>query len=244
MSEDLFEKIVNDLKSIPESLPLSINLTRVNEPFLDKRIFEFADFINQELPRAELIFFSNASPLNGNNLEKLLMLKNVQRLNISFNDHRAGEYEKTMKLPFERTLRHVKHIHEMKVAGEIPFQISLSRVGDRSSTDRDFVEWGEKSFSAFKIISTPRSSWLSQNNNKKNLFDIPDLGCTQWFNLDFLSNGKHAFCCIDDEGEFGYGNVKHTQALDIYNHPKNLWIRSECSSRYELSICSKCSLFA
>ena len=87
MPDVLVEKLISDFEAIPVSHPFEINLSRVNEPFLDQRIFDIAARINERLQNASLVFFSNGTPLNKKNIEKLSKLKRISRLNISLNEY-------------------------------------------------------------------------------------------------------------------------------------------------------------
>ena len=63
MPTSLFEKIVSDLSEIPASHPFYFILSRVNEPFLDKRLFEFQRPINRTIPHAGFLIYTNGSTL-------------------------------------------------------------------------------------------------------------------------------------------------------------------------------------
>jgi hypothetical protein len=63
MSDGLIEKIIRDLKEIPAQLPFVIAPFKVNDPFLDVRIFWVCEQINHHLPNAKLRLFTNGSPL-------------------------------------------------------------------------------------------------------------------------------------------------------------------------------------
>jgi hypothetical protein len=48
----------------------------------------------------------------------------------------------------------------------------------------------------------------------------PDVACTQWFKLHFLSDGRSPFCCMDSEAKWGVGDVTRDHAIhSIYSHP-------------------------
>ena len=62
-------------------------------------------------------------------------------LNISFNDHREAEYEHAMKLRYSQTLARLDSLHERALAGELNFEVSVSRVGNNSPADDEFIVW-------------------------------------------------------------------------------------------------------
>lgn len=240
MSEDLFKKIIDEISEPGDYVLPSINLTRVNEPFLDKRIFEFMKYVNFKLPKTKISLFTNASILDEKKLDKLMEIKNISFLNISFNDHRPLEYEKVMKIPFKPTHENIKKIHERKKAGEIKFPITLGRVGDGTVADDDFLKWTENNFPGFQANISPRFDWIGKL--EINTFPlVPDLGCRQWFMLHFLATGKEAFCCIDSEGIYGQGDANLENVIDVYNKPHKKRMRQERLSRGTDIICSKCS---
>lgn len=240
MSEDLFKKIIDELSEPKDYVLPSINLTRVNEPFLDKRIFEFMSYVNTKLPLTKIKLFTNASLLDEKKLDQLLEVKNFSHLIISFNDHRPVEYEKVMQIPFKRTYENVKQIHERKKAGEIKFPIILGRVGDGTGSDDDFLKWAENDFPLFQATVSARFDWIGKLQ-LNNFPLVPNLGCQQWFMLHFLANGKEAFCCIDSEADYGQGNANLENVIDIYNLPYKKRMRMEKMSRDKNDICSKCS---
>lgn len=240
MPTEIFEKIINDLKAIPKELPFDINLSRVNEPFCDKRIFEFISFINHVLPQCHLIFFSNGSLLHKDNITKLSMVGNIKILHLSFNDHRPEYYEKVMQLPYEQTFQNLQHLHDMKAAGKIVFSINMKRVGDKTVIDQEFVEWSRKTFPLFSCSITEQFTWLGQHN--RSIHEGPDVGCLQWFKLHILADGRNAFCCIDEEGCFGHDHVRDTHILNLYNNPAKRRIRTHVTSRRELELCARCHL--
>lgn len=153
MPDVLVEKLISDLEAIPVSHPLEINLSRVNEPYLDHRIFDIIARINERLPNASLIFFSNGTPLNKKNIEKPSKLKRISRLNISLNEYQPDAYEKTMQLPMERTLQVLHDLHHALTEGALLFPIALSRVGDGTGED----SWVQSHFPAFSATVSPRS---------------------------------------------------------------------------------------
>jgi sulfatase maturation enzyme AslB (radical SAM superfamily) len=242
MSDSLIAKIVDECRSIPGDLPLEIVPLRVNEPFLDKRIFEICRHIGEALPNAAVKLFSNGSPLNSANLLKLAELRNLELLVISLHDHRPEVYERVMGLPLARTLRNLDALHELKAAGTIAVRIEISRVGDGSSFDEEFCRWGRERFPLFTVYSTARANWMGAVNTL--VSPVPQVGCGQWFNLNILADGKVAFCCIDSEGRFGAGNAKEEHILELYNRPARRRLREALRTRSEIAECGGCSLLA
>jgi hypothetical protein len=242
MSDALIAKIIEECRAIPSDLPIQIVPLRVNEPFLDKRIFDICKSVNDTLPNAEIQLFSNGSPLNAKNLSKLAELKKIGRLVISLHENRPDIYERVVGIPFERTIRNIEALHEMKVSGTIDFPVEISRVGDGSDQDEDFCRWGREKFPLFITYSTARADWIGAVETL--VSPVPQVGCGQWFNINVLADGKVAFCCIDSEGRWGFGDANEQHILEIYNQPERRALRESLRNRSELAQCANCSLLA
>ena len=113
----LFEKIVDDLANDPGPDVPIMALSRVNEPFLDPRLFGFARYVTARLPETRLRYFTNATPMTDAVLDELLALENTASIKISLNDHRPTEYEKTMSLPFHRAHESARRLHRRASTG-------------------------------------------------------------------------------------------------------------------------------
>ena len=69
MSAELFHKIIDDLKEI--NYRGVISLYSNNEPLLDKRIYEFINYVNENLPDARQELYTNGLLLTPDKLEQL-----------------------------------------------------------------------------------------------------------------------------------------------------------------------------
>ena len=86
MEAELFHRIIDDLAAWDYDRVL--NLYSNNEPFLDKRIFEFAAYAHSRLPRAIIRISSNGTALDVDKVERIL--PSLSRLTISdYNDRLA-----------------------------------------------------------------------------------------------------------------------------------------------------------
>jgi len=59
----LISKIIEDLRDIPHTLPFQLSPFKVNEPFLDTRLYSILTQINERLPNASLTLTTNATPI-------------------------------------------------------------------------------------------------------------------------------------------------------------------------------------
>ena len=239
MSDQLIEKIIGDLVEIPASLSFNLSPFKVNEPFLDVRLFDILALINERLPNANITLTSNASPITELNLGALGKVKNLEYLWISFNYHRPFEYERTMALSYARTIERLNMIHLWKAEGRLQTRIVLSRVGDGTAIDNKFCNWVRSRFPLFEFSVFRRGNWLGQVQTKT--LDIPDVGCTRWFDISITATGVVAHCCMDGEAKFPIGNVCLQSVLEIYNSPCYRSLRESTVSRLAVAPCNSCS---
>ncbi len=239
MPSELIEKIVGDLEAIPRDLPFQLSPFKVNEPFLDTRLFDILDLINRRLPNAEITLTTNASPLTEEKLRRLIGIRNIGYLWISLNERTPVEYERLMRIPFARTIERLAKLHAAKLDGRLPFNVVLSRVGDGSIEDARFVGWVRALFPLFEVCVFRRGSWLGQVETAVGL--APDVGCIRWFDLSITSTGAVAHCCMDGMAQHVIGDVANKHALDIYNSRPYRTLREQVTSRRNASPCNTCS---
>jgi hypothetical protein len=241
MPDRLIEKILNEISDVGTRPPFHINLSRVNEPFLDTRILDISEEIERRFPEARNMFFTNGTPLSETILLRLSRLKQVDFLMVSVNDHREQQYESVMQLPYQRTLARLHMINEMRAAGLLPFQTYISRVGDGTSFDGDFLEWVKREYPALSGLVTVRGNWMGAV--RMAVSPTPDVGCRQWFQLHILANGRASFCGLDSDGRHGIGNAYGQHVIhEIYNHPERRRLRTDVLSRLAVSACHGCPM--
>lgn len=238
LEDHLVIKIIDDVAQGNEDMATEFSFCRVNEPFLDKRIFDFFHHVRLRMPNAKINHFSNATPLTDKVVDKILDCGNTGYFRISFNDHRPRKYYETMQIDFNRTYKNVKRLHDRKAAGEFDFTVIMGRVGDGSIADIEFIEWVKQEFPLFDSGVHPQFDWLGKRDSIG--FGTPETRCSQWFQLNFLANGKEAFCCIDDSGAYGSGDIRTQSALEIYNAPQRRHHR-KAKLRTDVEVCRACN---
>jgi hypothetical protein len=241
MPDELVSKIIEDLREIPSTLPFQLSPFKVNEPFLDTRLFSILAKINDRLPNASLTLTTNASPITHKQLARLSSVRNLSYLWISMNDHRPAEYEATMKLPYKRTLERMRMIHEARASGRLALRIVLSRVGDGTAADVEFVRWVTREFPLFEASVFQRGNWLSQVDTPTS--GAPQVGCVRWFDLSITATGVVAHCCMDGEAKYPIGDVSRQHVLEVYNAPAYRRLREHTARRQDAEPCNRCSFF-
>lgn len=239
MDDALIAKIIGDLGDMPRDLPFHLSPFKVNEPFLDVRLFDILHTVNDKLPQATLTLTSNATPITERSLDRLETVKNIGYLWISFNDHRPDRYEQIMKLPYGRTIERLDLIHRSKAEGRLPFVIVLSRVGDDTADDQAFRDWCAHRYPQFGCSVFQRGGWLGQVDT--GIGAVPEVGCMRWFELSITATGAVAHCCMDGQAKWPIGDVRRQHVLDIYNNPAYRRLREQTQRRQDASPCNTCT---
>lgn len=241
MPDALIAKVIDDLTAIPSDLPFTLLPFKVNDPFVDVRIFDILDEVGRRLPNAQIELITNAVALTEKKLERLAHVKNLKPLRISLNDHRPDEYEALMQMPFARTIDRLETISRAKADGRFDVPVVLTRVGDGSQADLEFQTWVAERFPDFHVSIQPRSDWLGQVDMPGGF--VPDMGCSMWFELSITSTGVVAHCCMDGEARHPIGDVREQHVLEVYNSPEFRRLREATASRWSVSPCNSCAMY-
>lgn len=73
----------------------------------------------------------------------------------------------------------------------------------------------------------------------------PDYPCEHIDRIDILSNGQTTLCCMDQEGEYGFGDVINRSVLEVFNSKEAKYVREmhRMGKRNALEPCDKCNVF-
>jgi hypothetical protein len=241
MSDGLIEKIIRDLKEIPAQLPFVIAPFKVNDPFLDVRIFWVCEQINHHLPNAKLRLFTNGSPLTEKIVERLAAVRNLEHLWISLNETEKDAYEKLMALPFSRTLERLDSLHK-RVAAGYPHPVVVSRVVDGSARDEEFRKFLAERYPLFKCFMQSRENWTGQVDATVTRKTVRPTACARWYEVSIMASGKVALCCQDGEGKHVIGDVNKQSVLEVYNSRNYRKLRQHTFSRVAAAApCDTCA---
>lgn len=248
MSDALYEKIIREASAIPDDVPLNFFLNVVNEPFMDRKIFERIAFLNRAIPHATLGIYTNMNVMPPGFLEKMKQVRGLTYFNVSFNAANQVEYEQTMGIAFERTVVNIRKLLDAnRTEGFFSFPVVLSRVSSLDERDGGFEEECAELFSAFQAgrdfvaVCKRRANWLGRSDTGQT--GIPYLEpCLQWLNISVLCNGIVPHCCMDAKGEFPFGNANEESILEIYNSPRFRNYREDMAARETIYPCKTCAL--
>jgi len=224
LDTDIIYKIIDEV-SAADVHPEYFVPARINEPMFDHRMFAIFEYAAKKLPRTPIGHFTNGTTLGDRHIHRLCSTPNLGYINVSLNSHEPDEHKRLMGISFELVIRNLRALHRVYEARSLKLAVYLTRVGDGTKRDTDFLSYCRSAFPLFQPICRPRFDWLGKSHNA---LDVgAPAGCGQWFQLNFLANGREALCAIDDDGRFGQGDARDQNALDLYNHPIRLALREK-----------------
>ena len=230
MPDELIDKIIDDLKAIPPSLPFNVAPFKVNEPLLDKRIFAVCEKISNQLPSAQLRMFTNGSPLTPKMIDRIAEIKKLTNLWVSLNEVDADAYETLMQLPLERTLRNLDTLHDLSAAEEVSASGGDFARDRRQRPGQAFLNFVKQRYPLFQPFMIGTGNWSGQVSVGKNR-RVPSGGCWRWYEISIMASGKVALCCMDGEGKHVIGDVNTQSVLEVYNAPAYRKMRQFTFSR-------------
>jgi hypothetical protein len=242
MPDALIEKILRDLGEIPRERRFQFSPYKISDPFLEARLFDILADVNRGLPNADISLITNGSALTDRNVDRLLAVCNLHYVSISLNYDNAEDYEKVMRLPFERTLERLVRLHQRVEAGEIGFPVRVTRVGDTRLTDAEFLCWAQRLFPRFRIAIVPRNDWIGEVPLQQSPSAVPDIACHRWFDFSITATGKVAMCCMDGQVRYPKGDVTTHSVLELYNQQHLRALRQQLPSRHAaVEPCRRCT---
>lgn len=248
MSDKLFEKIVREASTFPPNRFNGFAVHSVNEPFMDRKIFDRLALINEIVPQASISITTNMNVMPPRFFERIRRIRNISQWNVSFNSAEKREYEETMRIDFDRTVANVKRLlHENRESPFVAAPITFSRVGTSAAQNTQFVTECEALFSEFvrgkdfQTLLLGKANWLGDVTDISPFFHGSD-PCHQWVNFTVHCNGIVPHCCVDAKQRFPFGDVNKQSILEIYNGPHWRNLRQNVSGRDVVYPCNTCNL--
>ena len=261
MSDENIKKIISDLSMIPLSRNVQIQPYKISEPFLEKRLPWIADEILSKIPGSSMRLISNGNLMTEEKIDWLIHCSNREQrgikkpitISISLNSTEKLEYEKLMKINFDRTIRNISNLHKkLDKAGNNGLKVILTRVSTSAAGDISFLKECSRLFPNFQLSLLKLNDWFSHNEDSRNqlinmgvpLKSFKKLGCTRWEDLSIAADGSVTLCCMDAGKEnLNLGNAFKSNALDLYKNKCMRFIPDSGLRGDSPNPCNTCSYF-
>ena len=248
MSPELFKRIIDEAA---EHEVRRISPYLMNEPLMDRDLFDKIRYINKTIPGCKVVVTSNGHFLTPHVVDSILeMGDGIHELYISFQGMDKESYEKTMRgnMDFDRTLANVDHFLETQRARGIERPKLWITMVDTAVIDarKAVVYWRSRGVA---------SKYTTLENRGGNIKDAETFSrtrsmsyyttCARLFKQAYIMfNGDLVLCCVDYSREQVLGNITHSTIHDVWNGP----VAREIRRRYlghefdALPLCGHCKI--
>lgn len=249
MSDEIFEKTLFRLKELKQ-YPEMFRLHCLGEPLLDPHLFDKIKKLKEEFPKSSVGYASNFGIASQEYIDKIFE-SGQDFIVISLNTNSREEYQKTMKLDYDKTIENVRVLLNEKSKRNSKLKITMSIVENEYNEleVRAFAEKWERE--GVDVRKLQQGKWVEKKpikiDDKKNTeyknHTINNYVCQQLYQeICVLSNGDYALCCFDGESCLDLGNVKNTSIYEMFhNVKKNEIIRAMMHGESSLDLCNGCS---
>ena len=176
MSKDLFDKILSEI--VINEIP-SVAMNQVNEPLLDKKIFDRIEAVSKVETVCDIHMNTNASLLNEERSIKIIN-SNLTRLLIGFDGFSKKTYEKVRrKGNYEQVLKNILNFLELKKKSKKVFpvvRISFVKTSENENEIKDWFDfWKDKvDYLTIQEFITPftdsrRAYLIPKSSKRKNI---------------------------------------------------------------------------
>jgi MoaA/NifB/PqqE/SkfB family radical SAM enzyme len=234
MTAELFSRIIDDAKSygVKEIMPF-LN----GEPLLYKNFISQLREINEKIPEATVVFFSNGSLLTKEIADELATIKHLG-INFSINAISDTARMKVMHLPLQPTIDNILYLKDKKPEIGIGVSCVMDTLYLTPDELQNFVQfWVSKGIKPNLFYN---GNWAGKTRtvvNTEGTCHRPESIMT------VLSDGKVALCCYDLEGEVAFGDLNTQTIKEVWESEalENYRFLNDAGRRSELKLCASCT---
>lgn len=239
MSQELFEKIIDDCTSFPLE---AIEPFMQGDPFSDPKILPRLELIRKRLPKTKLRLYTNGYGMSPKKIDAMLGM-GIDHLYVSINTLHPEKYRDVMGIPLDRTLRNMEYLTDPARKGRVADKITfrMTRLGDTTLEEQDdFLRYcKEKKVRSFIV------GLFNYKGDINSGLPVPSYGCEHVARLDILASGRVTLCCMDQDGQYGWGDLNEMSVLEAFNHASAKRYREfhRTGRRREIEPCGTCNNF-
>lgn len=234
MDMALFKRIIDDAVNCQPSMVLPfLN----GEPFTDPEIFERIAYINEKLPNARVILYTNGNLLDADKAKALAVLR-VWAVNFSINAVSDEARMALMGLPLLEAFNNMMRYQVM----DPTVNLAASMVTDPSYVTGFEIQEFENFFRTKGISPRPFmpgnwAGWLKPTYNTRQVC------CRPASHMTVLWDGRVSLCCFDPEGEVVLGDLANDTIMGVWENGISTDYREKNAKgdRKELQLCGSCT---
>jgi MoaA/NifB/PqqE/SkfB family radical SAM enzyme len=223
----------------------------MNEPLMDREMFDKIRYINDKIPDCKVVVTTNGHFLTPPVIDKILAMgEGIHKLYVSFQGIDKESYEKTMRgnMDFDRTMANVNQFIETQRARGLTSPKLWITMVDTAVID------ARKAVAYWKGRGVA-SKYTTLENRGGNIKDAESFSrtrsmsyystCTRLFKQAYIMfNGDLVLCCVDYSREQVLGNIVGSSVHDVWNGPVAREIRRKYLGHdfENLPLCGSCKI--
>lgn len=237
MPETFFGNLVKEMASW-DVHPKVICPFVTNEPLADPRLLLFCSVLATDLPKTEVILFTNGSLLTQDKIGGLMELDNVTEIHVSIHYADPAEYAKEMGLDHGLTVSRVKSLIAANQKSSPRKTITFIAMAGTPEKDEALRSLVRTEFGGLPLSLGFR--WNYKGDILGGSEPTPDRTCDRLQHMVILCNGIAALCCMDQDAKHSPGNANTMSLLDIFNSAEARWRRS--AKKSAMDPCRICNM--
>ena len=249
MSDDYFNKIVDELKNYSEWINW-VCLARAGEPLLDKKLTKRINMIKNA--GIKWVNISTNAGLLSEKKGKELLDSGLDELMISIDSINPEKYEKIkVGLKFEKVMNNILAFFEQRNKINKNAVIRIRAVifeSDHEEISQWKSYWDKIKMPQDRIYMKKPHNWGNQkivNNSSELTEDLYHPCILPWSTLHITSMGKITICPMDYDGQMDLGNIMENSLYEIWHNECLQQIRDYHASgnRNVIPFCRGCKVF-
>lgn len=250
MQDTTFKKALKEIEAM--GVP-SIAMNQVNEPLLDKNIFDKIALVSEIESVVDIHMNTNAVLLNRKNSERILN-SNLTRLLLGFDGFTKNTFEKVRgRADYDQVLNNILKFLELKKEMKKVFPVTRISFVRTSENEHEVGAWFDFWKDKVDYISIQEFISPTVNDSKNHLIpktserthvDPDSIICTQPSDrITIRGDGQVLPCCAHFAVKMPMGNVKTTGLEEIWNSDKFTKLRDDLmvpGGYKKHAICKKC----
>ncbi len=248
MSDDLFQKIIDEVLDYPMLLRLDPYL--LNDPLVDKRMPERIEYIarrkgKRRNPKVRIT--TNAGLLSEEMGYRLLHTEGLDEINFSFHSIIPEVYERMMSpLKFDRVMGNIIRFKEQwdKFSGKKPkltiWTVKTQPVIDNLENEKAYWKKAGIAFKARKLDNRANTDVEDLGLGDRDFVRVPFCVIPFW-RAWIMWNGDMIMCCVDQERTNLLGNCSEHSVREVWTDPNYQDLRERWRTK-ELDglLCDEC----
>jgi MoaA/NifB/PqqE/SkfB family radical SAM enzyme len=248
MTAELYRRIVDEAA---RHKVRRISPYLMNEPLMDKDLFDKVRYINERIPDAKVVVTSNGHFLTPEMTDRILSMgESIHKLYISFQGIEKESYEKTMRgnMDFDRTMKNVNHfIDTQRARGLTRPELWITMVDTELIDAKKAVAfWRARGVAAKYTTLENRGGNIKDADSFSHSHDMTYFStCTRLFKQAYIMfNGDMVLCCVDYSRKEVLGNITDSSIEAVWNGERAREIRRRFLAHEfdRLPLCGDCRI--